>query len=260
MRLFDKLGFSWDRSAIPTGVPTSVDRSVFRYKQMFAQFVYDASALEGNPFTFSEVKTLLDGVTVGGHKLSDEQQVLNLAKAAKELFVLVRTGTFRLEKAVFDRLHGLVAREEALEWGHFRGEGRHTDTTPRVGIGDGEFTPSHSTEPDAENLKALFAQGVAELEAEVSDPRERAMAFFLFGSLHQFYFDGNKRTSRFMMNGVLMSHGMDAISVPAVRAQEFNEKMVRFYTSKDATEMMGFLIDCEPKDAPKSKPRTTQIS
>ena len=254
MRIFDKLGFSWNRSVVPTSVATSVDRSVFRYKQMLAQFVFDASTLEGNPFTYPEVKTLMDGVTVGGRKLSDEQQVLNLAEAAKELFVLVRTGTFRLEKAVFDRLHGIVAREEALEWGHFRGEGRHTDTTPRVGIGDGEFTPSHSTEPGAENLKVLFAQGVAELDAEVSGPRERAMAFFLFGSLHQFYFDGNKRTSRFMMNGVLMSHGMDAISVPAVRAQEFNEKMVRFYTSKDATEMMGFLIDCEPKDAPKPKP------
>ena len=192
MRLFDKLGFSWDRSAIPTGVPTSVDRSVFRYKQMLAQFVYDASALEGNPFTFSEVKNLLDGVTISGRNLSDEQQVLNLVKAAKELFVLVRTGAFRLEKTVFDRLHGLVAREEALEWGHFRGEGRHTDTTPRVGIGDGEFTPSHLTEPGAENLKLLFAQGVEQLETEVCDPRERAMAFFLFGSLHQFYFDASR--------------------------------------------------------------------
>jgi hypothetical protein len=64
------------------------------------------------------------------------------------------------------------------------------------------------------------------------EPFERATAFFLFGALQQFFFDGNKRTSRFMMNGVLMSHGIDAISVPAAKAQEFNEKMVRFYLSK----------------------------
>ena len=80
------------------------------------------------------------------------------------------------------------------------------------------------------------------------------MAFFLFGALQQFYFDGNKRTSRFMMNGILMSDGLDAISVPAARAQEFNENMVRFYVGKDATGMMSFLIDCEPKDAPKPRP------
>ncbi len=75
------------------------------------------------------------------------------------------------------------------------------------------------------------------------------MAFFLFGALQQFYFDGNKRTSRFMMNGILMSQGLDAISVPAARAKDFNEKMVRFYLEKDATEMMHFLIECRQKDA-----------
>jgi hypothetical protein len=50
-----------------------------------------------------------------------------------------------------------------------------------------------------------------------------------------------------MMNGVLMSHGIDAISVPADKAQEFNEKMVQFYLSKDATQMMDFLAGCHPE-------------
>ena len=74
--------------------------------------------------------------------------------------------------------------------------------------------------------------------------RLRATAFFLFGALQQFFFDGNKRTSRMMMNGILMSHGIDAISIPASRADEFNEKMVAFYVSRNATAMMEFLVDC----------------
>lgn len=74
----------------------------------------------------------------------------------------------------------------------------------------------------------------------------RAPFFFLFGALHQFFFDGNKRTSRFMMNGVLMSYGIDAISGPAAKIHEFNEKMVEFYLSKDATKMMTFLAGCHP--------------
>jgi len=49
-----------------------------------------------------------------------------------------------------------------------------------------------------------------------------------------------------MMNGVLMSSGIDGISVPAARAQEFNEKMARFYLSGDATEMVDFLAACHP--------------
>ncbi len=52
-----------------------------------------------------------------------------------------------------------------------------------------------------------------------------------------------------MMNGILMSHGIDAISIPATRAQEFNEKMVDFYIKKDANAMMQFLIDCHPEAA-----------
>ncbi|WP_299592586.1 Fic family protein [uncultured Tateyamaria sp.] len=252
--IFDKLGFSWDRDVLPAGSATTTERSLYRYKQMMAQFVFDASSLEGNPFTFPEVKTLLDGVTVGGRKVSDQQQVLNLAAAATELFDMVKKGTFKLDKATSDRLHALVAREEAFEWGHFRGEGEEAQITPRVALGELDSHYPPETEPGGQNLVDLFNNGVAVLNADVPHPQERAMAHFLFGALQQFYFDGNKRTARFMMNGVLMSEGMDAISVPATRAQEFNEKMVRFYVDKDATEMMAFLLDCRPSNAPRPRP------
>ena len=49
-----------------------------------------------------------------------------------------------------------------------------------------------------------------------------------------------------MRNGILLSNGIDAISIPAAKAQEFNEKMVRFYLSKEATEMMEFVAGCHP--------------
>ncbi len=200
--------------------------------------------LEGNPFTFPEVKTLLDGVTVGGRRVSDQEQVLNLAESSKRLLALVKSGRFELSKAIFVELHRLVARNEALEWGLFRGEGEETNYTPDVGLGTyGRHTPLR-TLPGAPELNRVFQEGIAALAD--CPPFERALAFFLFGALQQFFFDGNKRTSRFMMNGILMSNGIDAISVPAARAQEFNEKMVRFYLTKDGTEMMAFLVDCHP--------------
>lgn len=36
-----------------------------------AVFVYDAVQLEGINFTLPEIQTLMEGVTIGGHKLSD---------------------------------------------------------------------------------------------------------------------------------------------------------------------------------------------
>jgi hypothetical protein len=162
---------------------------------------------------------------------------------------LLRHREFKLNKATFTALHTLVARNEALEWRHFRGEGLETQFTPDVALGErGRFTPL-ATEPGPVRLNDVFASGVGTLEQNVSNPFERATAFFLFGSLQQFFFDGNKRTSRFMMNGVLMAEGIDAVSIPAIRAAEFNSRMVDFYSSRDATEMMGFVLDCHPEVA-----------
>jgi Fic family protein len=216
---------------------------------MLPEYVWDAGVLEGNPFTFPEVKTLLEGVTVGGRKLSDQEQILNLAEGSKYLVELVKPGKFRLDKETFCALNALVARNEALEWGHFRGEGSEVNYTPDVALGErGRFTPL-ATEPGAGRLNEVFANGVGLLHENVSNPFERAVAFFLFGSLQQFFFDGNKRTSRFMMNGVLMTEGIDAISIPAVRATEFNSRMVDFYITRDATQMMAFVLDCHPEIA-----------
>jgi hypothetical protein len=248
MELFDALGFRWDRSAAPAFIPTySVERVRFRFHRMLPEFVWDASVLEGNPFTFPEVKTLLDGVTIGGRKISDQEQVLNLAESAKRLLALVKSGQFELNKATFTELNSIVARKEALEWGVFRGEGQEKNYTPDVSLGEhGRYTPL-PTVPGAPELNRVFDEGLVALNE--CRPFEKGAAFFLFGALQQFFFDGNKRTSRFMMNGVLMSNGIDAISVPAAKAQEFNEKMVRFYLTKDGTEMMAFLVDCHPEAA-----------
>jgi hypothetical protein len=248
MALFDTLGFQWNRDSVPREVPrASLERVVYRFRRMLAEYVWDAGVLEGNPFTFPEVKTLLEGVTVGGRRLSDQEQILNLAESSKHLIELVKNREFKLEKSTFCSLHALVARNEALEWGHFRGEGLETQFTPDVALGErGRFTPL-ATEPGAVRLNEVFASGIRSLEQNVSNPLERATAFFLFGSLQQFFFDGNKRTSRFMMNGVLMTEGVDAVSIPAIRAAEFNSRMVNFYTSRDATEMMAFVLDCHPE-------------
>jgi Fic family protein len=248
MDIFDNLGFHWTRDAALFDAPrASVERAVFRMHRMLPQYVWDAGVLEGNPFTFPEVKTLLEGVTVGGRKLSDQEQIANLGESSKHLLSLVKGGRFALDKPTFCELHGLVARNEALEWGHFRGEGRETQFTPDVALGaKGRYTPL-ATEPGAVKLNRIFSEGLGALEAQVPNPLERGIAFFLFGALQQFFFDGNKRTSRFMMNGLLMASGIDAISIPAARAQEFNSRMVDFYVSRDGTEMMKFVVDCMPR-------------
>jgi hypothetical protein len=244
-RLFHSLGFHWDRLAVPTDVPLhSTARACFHFHKALAEFVWNAGRLAGNQFTFPEVQTLLCGITVGGRTVDDQAQILNIAECAKRLSAMVKTGQFLLSKSVFAELNRIVSCGTSLECGVFRGEGQEKEQTPTVSLGEHGFYSPLLTGPDALKLEEVFRDGCVALEA--CPPFERALAFFLFGASQLFFFDGNKQTAFFMMNGILMSHGIDAISVPAIKAQEFTQKMVRFYLSKDATEMMVFLADHHP--------------
>ena len=223
-----------------------LNESAFDFRECCRNLYGMPLCLRGTPLPFQKLKTLLDGVTVGGRKLSDLEQILNLAESSKVLLEMVKGNKFFLNKAVLCELHNIIARNEALEWGHFRGEGKELNYTPDVSLGEhGRYTPL-PTLKDAPELNKMFNQATDVLVRCVSNSFEKALAFFLHGALQQYFFDGNKRTSRTMMNGLLMANGIDAISVPAAKVHEFNEKMVQFYLTKDATVMVEFLGSLVP--------------
>ena len=119
---------------------------------------------------------------------------------------------------------------KALEWGRFR--------TGAVSIAGTEFEP-----PPAHELASAFRTGMRNI-GRVPCEFARAMCMYLLMARQQFFWDGNKRTGRLMMNGMLLSKGHDAICVPAKRRQEFNEKMLGFHDTGDPEPMMLFLASC----------------
>lgn len=199
-------------------------------KRQLAEFVYDAVNLEGINFTLPEIQTLLDGITVGGHKVTDHQIALNQAAAWRALFTLIEKNQFEVtpEKVLF--LHRIAAKEEALEWGKFRSGG--------VTIAGTDYTP-----PPAELLPQLFEVMVDDA-SKLLDIYDRAIHFFLTMSRNQFFYDVNKRMGRFVMNGLLLSHGFPAINLPAKRQLEFNQLMLPFYETGDQKPMNNFLRSC----------------
>lgn len=192
-------------------------------------FIYNTAALEGNAMTYPEVQTLLEGITVGGHKLSDEQQILNQNRSVNLLFEMIKNNNFSLSKEVFLSLHSKVAFEEALVWGEFR--------DAEVNIGGTEYQP-----PSADKLDDIFDQGVKELK-KIKHPVMRSISFFLFGAKSQFFFDGNKRTSRLMMNGILIQSGYPILNIKAKDKLEFNKAMIDFYNSQDIVSTVEYLLD-----------------
>ena len=206
------------------------DKSLMLARRQLAELVCDAVNLEGIPFTLPEIQTLLDGVTVGGHKIADQQVAINQAKAWKYLFGLIEQQLFRVSMETACALHAIAGKDEALDWGKFRSGG--------VTIAGTSWLP-----PPADSLPALFNRMIISLD-EFQDIYDRAIYLFLTMARTQFFYDVNKRTGRFMMSGLLLSHGFPLINLPAVRQLEFNELMLEFYSSNDQQPMNTFLRSC----------------
>lgn len=73
------------------------NRALMHTKRIMTEFVCDAVNLEGLNFTIPEIQTLLDAITVGGHKVSDQQVALNQADAWKYIFCLVESDKFKVD-------------------------------------------------------------------------------------------------------------------------------------------------------------------
>ncbi len=199
-------------------------------KREISALVHDAVQLEGINFTLPEIQTLLDGITVGGHKLSDQQVATNQANAWRYLFSLIESNSFTVSKKVACDIHAFAGKEKAIEWGRFR--------NTMVTIAGSEYLP-----PSPDKLTSLYESLVNELET-VSDIYDRAIHVFLCMARSRFFFDVNKRMGRFMMNGVLLSAGYPVINLPAKRQLEFNQLMMDFYESGDETAMNNFMRSC----------------
>ncbi len=104
-------------------MPPNKGKALMLARREVASFVCDAVNLEGLPFTLPEVQTLLDGIRVGGHKISDQQIVINQGNAWDYLFTSLRANSFCLSRDYACALHAIAAKEEALSWGAFRSGG-----------------------------------------------------------------------------------------------------------------------------------------
>ena len=206
------------------------DKAIMLARRQLSELVCDAVNLEGIHFTLPEIQTLLEGITVGGHKLADQQIVLHQAKAWRTLFTWLERDEFEFSAEKTCELHSIAAENEALEWGRFRSGG--------VTIAGTKYMP-----PEARKLPDIFKSMVQKL-LDFRDIYDQAIFIFLSMARYQFFYDVNKRMGRFMMNGLLLNSGFPAINLPAKRQLEFNSLMLSYYQSGEQQPMNAFLRTC----------------
>ncbi|UFS59706.1 Fic family protein [Subtercola endophyticus] len=238
----DLTGITWGEVDFSPITASTTDRARARFRARLPELIWNTAALEGNAFTLPEVRTLLDGVTVGGRRTDDERQILALSEAYSSLDEMVATGGFALDKVTSDRLHSELALHESIESGHFRGQGSvHGGGSVR--LSNGGFVEGLDAGANGETLVELHQNLLGHL-ATIPDARQRALVYNAAATRYQFYFDGNKRTARLLMTGELMTHGFDATNIPFARRLEYNLALDTLFETADATELLSFLVSC----------------
>jgi len=208
-------------------IKPNYELNIFLAKKEKIDYIYNTSALEGNAMSFPEVQTLLEGITVGGHKLSDEQMILNQNRSVNLLFELIKNKEFCLSKETLCKLHYEVSKEEALKWGEFRED--------NIRISGTEYIP-----PKATKLNEIFEYNSKKLQ-KIIHPINKAIIYFLLGAKNQYFYDGNKRTSRLMMNGELLKNGYALLNIKVKDQLEFNKMMINYYDTNDILNALEYL-------------------
>jgi len=215
-----------------TTISPNPQKALFFAKKQLSELVFDAVNLEGVNYTLPEVQTLLDGVTVGGHKQTDELIVHNQIKAWKFLFAAIEKQDFDLSAEFVCQMQGKVVKKEVLAWGKFRSGG--------VSIAGTEYlAPEHTKLAD---LWQQLAQ--KSMPNDIEGIYQYAISVFLQIARIQFFYNGNKRTGRLMMNGILITNGLPVINLPAKKQLKFNQLTLDFYPSNNETPIQAFMLSC----------------
>ena len=231
-------------SVVADAESKGVERAVARYKRREANTLYNDARLEGFAFTEPEIITLISGGHVAGHTIGEENQVAGLKKASDYMLARVDDGEIvQPGKAISDDIHLFIAEPLGLKSTAFRGDQREQYEGPKVRLGGGEIFRAL----DARMTPAVLNAGLERI-LRIDHPVAQAATWAAFATYQQFYLDGNKRTGRYVMNAVLLSHGYDAILIPDRMKAEYEDALVDAYKTGDLTGHIQFLLDLYPTD------------
>lgn len=234
-----------DLSSTMSDVPAKGSaRAVERYVARESNSLYNDARLEGFAFTEPEIVTLLSGGHVAGHTVGEEAQVAGLKQASDHMLARVGDGAeIEPGQTISDDLHVFIGAPLGLASIAFRGNQDKQLEGPQVALGHGERFRAL----DARITPKVLEVGLERI-SRLEHPVVRGATWAAFATYQQFYLDGNKRTGRYVMNAVLMSHGYDAILIPERLKASYEDVLVEVYKSGDLTAHIKFLLDLYPHE------------
>lgn len=189
--------------------------------------VWDSATLEGYNFTYPEVQTILTGYSVGGHRISDVEEVKGIGNGWFRTLEAIENEE-NITKTLICDINRELSGSFSIEPGVFR-----TDSS--VNGGGTVRTPEGTYSAPQQGLDEIWES------FQLDDPLEQALLRFPFMALAQFFFDGNKRTSMMALNADLVQMGYSPITVPGTKTHEWNVALTELFMRLDAQPIVDLL-------------------
>jgi len=189
---------------------------------IFLEYTYDSNRIEGNTLTLQETALVVQkGITVSGKNLTEHLEAINHYEAVEYIQSLVENKT-ELSERILKDIHALVLRGIDKEnAGKFR--------NVNVKIAGSKFMPVDSVKviDEMENYFAWYNENKSKLHPVIlsAEMHERLV------TIHPFI-DGNGRTSRLIMNLILLQHGFPIANIIGT-----NDNRLKYYNALEKCQV-----------------------
>ena len=203
-------------------------------EEAYVQHVHHTVAIEGNTLNLIQTRSILETrLAVGGKSVIEHNEVLGLDAALKyinQTLVDRLSGEIRMQDII--EIHRrVIGYSDPVEAGMFR----------RTQVFVGDHIP-----PQADHIEVLMKNFISWLNsAEAVDMhpvRLAALAHYKLVYIHPFV-DGNGRTSRLLMNLILMQHGFPPVIVRKQDRLQYYQHLVTA-NDGDVRPFIRFIAKC----------------
>lgn len=204
-------------------------------ENLIVDWTYNSNAIEGNTLTLSETKVVLEyGLTVHGKPLKDHLEAVNHRDAIDFLLALADKKE-PIGEGDIRSIHRLVLKEIDDE-----NAGKYRSVAVRI-TGASHVPPDPFDVPD--QMRDLVEKCNGDWKS-LHPIVQSALLSGEFAKIHPFI-DGNGRTSRLLMNLVLLRNGYQPVIVPNQRRLEYIESLDKAHSSGDYSAYVAFIDGLE---------------
>lgn len=203
-------------------------------KEAYFQHIYHTVGIEGNTLTLAQTRSILETrLAVGGKSVMEHNEILGLDSALKyinQTLVDKPCGSISM-KDILEIHRRVIGHVDPMEAGVFR----------RTQVFVGDYAPPHPGHIDM--LMERFLMWLNAPETLLMHPvRMAALAHYKLVYIHPFV-DGNGRTSRLLMNWILMQNGFPPVIIRKQDRLQYYQYLVTA-NDGDIRPFVRFIAGC----------------